>query len=200
MRIVSASVGLAIIAAADIASADVTTPPAYIESVVFGGTGCGPESETTATIADDGSGFRLEFHDFVAKVGDGVDASESRKNCQASVTVRVPDGYAFALASFASEGDAVLAPGARAFHQTMIYFQGQAPTAVTTYRLFDGPWRVDHVVPVAGLAWSPCGVDRALNINTSVRIMAPPRPDQPVSTVAVASTDSYRLVLKACSN
>jgi len=144
-----------------------------IKDIVYNGSGCPPGS-ADVRLARDGSSFRLVFGpEFEAEVGPGVPLIESRKNCQVLLTLNVPQGFTFAVGIVDYRGSADIASGSRGLFRATHYFQGEADESTTT-QTFDGPfsgdWRAFHVVELTELVWAPCGVERALNINASIRL------------------------------
>jgi len=154
-----------------------------IKKIVFNGSGCPPGS-TQARLARDGTSFRLLFGpQFEAEIGPGVPLIESRKNCQVLLTLNVPQGFTFALAAVDYRGSADIASGSQGVFRATHFFQGQSRQS-TTMKTFNGPlrgdWRAFQAIPITELVWAPCGVERALNINASIRVArgsAGPRSD-----------------------
>jgi hypothetical protein len=144
----------------------------HIEELTYNGTGCAPGS-AAVDIAPDGTAFTLIFSDFVAQAGPGIPLAQSRKNCQVNMTMHVPHGFTYAIASVDYRGYASISRGATGLQKAIYYFQGQSPQA-STERSFRGPydadWTVSEDVDVASLVWAPCGERRSVNINAQVRI------------------------------
>lgn len=185
------------------ASAQINPNNVYIENLAYNGSGCPPES-AVLNLADDAQAFTLIFSEYEAYAGPRVALTESRRNCQVNVTLHVPQGFTYAIASADYRGYANLQKGAKGLLKASYYFQGQ-PLTGSLQTPFNGPfandWQVHHEAGVAALVWAPCGVSRSLNINTQVRI------DKGNSTgESVMNMDShdgkvetlYRLAWKKC--
>ena len=149
-----------------------------ISKIRYAGTGCPSDVLDSAIVelAPDGKAFTVIYSSFVAEAGPGIPASSSRRNCQLNLTVFVPGGFTFAIASVDYRGYYDLAGGGKGTQKAIYYFQGQAPQA-TTDKVFTGPgtsdWHVREDVAAAALVWQPCGVDRSLNINNTIRVQTP---------------------------
>jgi hypothetical protein len=161
-----------LLAFAGSARADAPNPhEIFIKDIILGGTGC-PADSADLRLSSDGTRFSLGFgEEFTARLRSGVPISESRKNCQLSVTFHIPQGFTFAVGSVDYRGSAEIARGASGQHRAAYYFQGQEEQVATTRTLaggFDGDFHFRDEVVAAALVFAPCGVERALNINTSV--------------------------------
>ena len=141
-------------------------------SIQGNGSGCPPGS-TVVDLAPDGQAFTVIFSEFLAQIGRGIPLAESRKNCQLNLTVHVPQGGTYAIASVDYRGYMNLARGARGLQKATFYFQGQEPQA-SAWQMFEGErsadWHIHQEVEVAALVWAPCGVQRSVNINAQVRL------------------------------
>lgn len=144
----------------------------HIKSIKYGGTGC-PEGTATVDLSDDRQAFTVIYDQFVTNIGPGVSITESRKNCQLNLTLHIPHGFTYGIASVDYRGFVDIARGAKGLQKASYYFQGQAPTA-STWRPFNGrmvgDWHLHDEVEWASIVWSPCGVERALNVNAQLRL------------------------------
>ena len=145
-----------------------------INSISFAGTGC-PAGTVAGNIAPDAKAFTLLFDSYVAEAGPGVSLSEGRKACQLNVDLHIPQGWSYTLFTLDTRGFLNLEPGTSAVQSNKYYFQGSlsGPTLSSQYI---GPRVGDYTnrdnIGVAALVWSPCGLNRALNVQTSVRVAA----------------------------
>jgi hypothetical protein len=144
-----------------------------IRNVVYSGSGCAPGT-AAIDVASDKTAFTLIFSNFLAQIGPGVSRTESRKNCQVNLTIHLPNGFTFAIASVDYRGFANVARGSQGQQKAIFYFQGQSPQA-TTWRSFGGPfkndWHLRDEIEETARVFSPCGVDRSLNINAQVQVI-----------------------------
>lgn len=148
--------------------------PGYftINSIVHAGSGC-PAGTVAENISPDLKAFTLLFDSFYAEVGPGVSAREKRKNCTINLSFDYPAGFQFALVDLQVRGFVSLERGLTGLQKTSFYYQGQAQTG--SFELpFSGPADQDYIslatIPFSNQVWSPCNANRALNVNTEVRI------------------------------
>jgi len=146
--------------------------PITIQKIQYNGTGC-PLGSVAQNISDDKQAFTLTFSEFFAEAGPDVSLAQGRKNCIATVTLNIPSGWQYSVANFYYRGFMQLDEGIKADHSVDYSFEGQGRTSrfasVTT-----GPIEEDYVysdsVGIESNVWSPCGVTRALNLNTKIRV------------------------------
>ena len=145
-----------------------------IRGIAYAGSGC--KAGTVANLlAPDAKAFTLLFDDYVAEAGPGVALSAGRKNCQIAVDLRFPSGYSFSIMDVDYRGYAQIDRGASGVQQSTYYFSGQARQAVmrSTYvGPRDDNYRIHDRLGLEAVVWSPCGMSRALNMNTEVRVTA----------------------------
>ncbi len=146
-----------------------------IKKIIYAGSGC-PAGTVSDILADDAKAFTLLFDSFIAEAGPGIALSSGRKNCQLAIDLRFPQGWSFTVFDVDYRGFADLERGTTGLQKSSYYFQGSALTP-SLQTLFRGPLSSDyHIRDSLGLsavAWSPCGMTRALNINAQVRVTAP---------------------------
>jgi len=150
----------------------------FIRNITANGSGC-PIGSVGSDISPDAKAFTLTFSDYQAEMGPGIPLSESRKNCQVSVAMNIPQGWSYTLLKVDYRGFATLDPGVIGQQRSTYYFQG-ASGRTNSGSLFTnmyGPYSKDFIVSddieIQDLVWSPCGVTRSLNINTEVRLQGP---------------------------
>jgi hypothetical protein len=167
------------IAALTISTLAMTLPaladaPNYVRvrSVTYAGSGC-PAGTLAQNLSPDRQAFDLHFDSYIAEAGPWVSVSEKRKNCVINLDMDYPQGWSFALAGVEYRGYADLDPGVNALQTTSLYFSGQSGTAKLRSTL-TGPTSTDFQIRdsfgLGSTLWSPCGVNRSLNINTQVYI------------------------------
>jgi hypothetical protein len=150
----------------------VPSEPITIKKIQYNGTGC-PLGTVAKNVSDDKTAFTLTFSEFVAEAGPGIPLSYGRKNCVATLVLDVPAGWQYSIGSFFYRGFMALDKGIKADHTATYFLEGQGKTG--SFRSSNyGPYESDYVyndqVGIASAVWSPCGVERALNINTSIRV------------------------------
>lgn len=155
----------------------VPSEPVTIKSIKVNGTGC-PLGTVAQNISEDKQAFTLTFSEFVAEIGPGLSPANARKNCVITATLKVPVGWQYSVGSFNYRGYMGLDEGIRATHSTTYFFEGAGRQgSFSAYR--EGPFAQDFVfTDKIGLnsavmpdTWSDCSKERALNINTSIRVM-----------------------------
>ena len=148
--------------------------PSYvrINSISYAGSGC-PAGTVAENISPDRQAFVLYFDSYLAEVGPGISLREARKNCQISIDMDYPQYWSFALKGLEYRGFADLDVGVEAVQTTSHYYAGQGSTA-TLRTTLSGPMSYDFQLVdnlgSAALLWSPCNAQRALNINTQIRL------------------------------
>lgn len=142
------------------------------------GTGC-PADTATIDAASDNTAFTVTYSAFDVSGG-------SYKNCQLGVTVHVPAGMTYSVYKVDNRGYAYLEKGASAKLQTTSYFTGDSWTMKASNKftgLFDDAWQTTNYAE--NMTWASCNVDRALNINNTIRVSGPT-----TSSVSMSSTDA----------
>jgi hypothetical protein len=185
-----------------------STPPPdkiIIDVATVNGSGCRPGSAAVA-VSEDNEAFTVTYSEFLAQVGPGIPAADSRKNCQISLKVHVPSGFTYAIAQADYRGYANLMRGATALERANYYFQGQSPTAFVNHP-FGGPlddnWQTTDTTDIAALVYHPCGELRNFNINTELRVARGTSSPTLTSFMAMDSTDgsiktTYHFHWKTC--
>ncbi len=153
-------------------SAVVPQEPVLIKKIQYNGSGC-PLGTVAQNIAPSKDSFTLSFSEFVAETGPGIPLSASRKNCILTLVLDVPAGWQYSIADFYYRGFMDLDRTIRAEHSASYFFEGQGQTGRFGTRQM-GPYASDYVytdqIGLASAVWSPCNVQRALNINASIRV------------------------------
>ena len=145
-----------------------------INGISFAGSGC-PAGSVSQNLSEDAKAFTLLFDSYVAEAGPGMPLSLSRKNCQIAVDLRFRQGWSYTIFTVDYRGYARLDPGTSGQQLSSYYFQGQTKTG-NLRSLFYGPTEKDYQIrdtlALDAMVWSPCGANRALNMNTQVRVAA----------------------------
>jgi hypothetical protein len=165
---------LLLAAAASFATPAAAQAPPYVRvrSISYAGSGC-PAGSVAQNISPDRQAFTLLFDNYIAQAGPGVPFSEKRKNCQLNIDLDFPQGWSFSLVNVDYRGYASLDPGVTASQQSLYYFQGQGATGRLSTPMvgpYDQDYQISDTLGVAALVWSPCGMQRALNVNTSLLV------------------------------
>jgi hypothetical protein len=165
--------------AAGAAIAGEVPPHATITSLAYAGTGC-PAGTVAENLSPDLKAFTLRFEAYVAEVGPRVPFNEARKNCQLTVDIEAPPGWSYSIGVVDYRGYVALEAGVEGVQSAAYYFQGQSATG-RLHTVMKGPkeedYRVTDTLGLEALVWSPCGAQRALNINSEVRVVSSRHPD-----------------------
>jgi hypothetical protein len=149
-------------------------PPGQITItiVTVNGSGC-PAGSAAVAVSPDNTAFTVTYSDYLAQVGVGAKPTDRYRNCQLDLSVHVPQGFTYAIASADYRGFASLATGATGTERANYYFQCDPQTASSSHP-FNGPyednWEGVDSVPIAALVFAPCGVERNLNVNTQILV------------------------------
>ena len=142
----------------------------FFASVTANGTGC-PRGTWDVNIDPSGQTFTLTFSAYETLVNPGQ--LISIKDCQIGVQLHSPQGLSFSVSDFFYSGYAFLdRAGMKATQTAGYYFQGNPVQSVSARTDLSGPFDDDYIfsdqIGVADLVWSPCGVERLLNIPTRI--------------------------------
>lgn len=147
----------------------------YIESIAYGGTGC-PQGTVSKSMSEDKTTFTLIFDAYVVSIGQGVAITESRKNCQLNINLKVPVGWSYTVGTIDYRGYAQLPAGAIGQTASTYYFSGNREQCRTT-RTFTGPMANDYKVrdtfDVNSLVWSDCKATTPVNIKNEIYVSSP---------------------------
>lgn len=152
--------------------ASVPSSQIRINDIDYNGSGC-PLGTVAQNVSDDKQAFTVTFSDYIAEAGEGISIRDGRKNCQLTLSLSVPAGWQYSIASFDYRGFAFLDRGMRADYRTNYYFQGDRETGTVTRTArgyYDDNFSFREELGLASAVWSPCGVERALNINTAISV------------------------------
>jgi hypothetical protein len=131
------------------------------------GTGC-PAGTWRSEVSEDGTTFSIMFDQYEASVGAG--SAFSIKDC--TLGIQLAPGSSYAVESFTYRGDASLAAGQRATFSANYWFQGtpaeNRDIASDLSGPLDNPFMFVDAPAVEELQFSPCGVQRDLNVTTRV--------------------------------
>lgn len=169
-KVISSSIFLFLFTLASTAFA--APPWATIRGMSHAGSGC-PAGTVAQNLAPDLKAFTLLFDSYIAEAGPGISFAQSRKNCQILLDMNFPQGWSFSIFKVDYRGYANLDRRVTGIQKSTYYFQGQrlGPSFQTSLRgPFDNDYSRRDTLGVSALVWSPCGAQRALNINTQVRI------------------------------
>lgn len=155
----------------------VPSEPVLIKKISYNGSGC-PEGTVAENVSEDKKSFTLTFSEFVAEAGPDISLSAGRKNCIATIVLDVPAGWQYSVGTFNYRGYMGLDEGITAVHSTTYFLEGSDGRQGRFAATRKGPLSEDFVfTDKIGLdtvfipqVWSECNTERALNINTAIRV------------------------------
>ncbi|HZG05111.1 MAG TPA: DUF4360 domain-containing protein [Streptomyces sp.] len=185
------------------AAAEAPPEAAEINVVTVNGSGC-PAGTATVAMSPGNTAFTVTYDEYLVQVGMAAGPTDFRKNCQLNLRIDVPAGYTYSISGVEHRGYGLLQRGAGATQRTDYYFQGSAETGTASHEFtgpYQGSWRTTDSA-VDRQVWAPCGEQRNLNINTSLRVDAGTSPENSVSFMAMRSTStsssSYKITWRRC--
>ncbi len=144
----------------------------YVESITYDGTGCPPGSVGQSFNAER-TNFTLIYDQFVAAKGPAVPPSESTKQCQVNLDLKIPQGWQYSVATVDHRGYVQLPKKMKATQRTTYYFEGDGELA-TADTLYAGPVAEDYLIrdtlPFSTVVWSSCDKVRPLTMTTELEL------------------------------
>lgn len=177
-----------------------TLPKGFaIKAVATQGEGC-PSDSTAVNISEDKKAFTITFSKFETSLEAGAKKSEIA--CRLSLSMDVPVGWQYAVASFNYRGFMALDEGIEALHSTRYFFTGKGKGGGFRHKEvgeiskdFVYTDKVDILTAVLSREWSACSGSRDLNIDTAIRLRNTNLKQFPTAT-ALFSNDSIDGELK----
>jgi Domain of unknown function (DUF4360) len=141
--------------------------PAFAQQVqivgaAYGGSGC-PDGSASVSVSPDGQELTILFDKFVAL---GNVSAQTRKSCNLSIPIRVPQGYQISL--YDADYRGYVAPGTRGNLRAEYFFAGTRGPVFS--RIFNGETNYnvrDSLATVANV-WSRCGDSVNMRVNASM--------------------------------
>ncbi|MFN7903886.1 MAG: DUF4360 domain-containing protein [Pseudobdellovibrionaceae bacterium] len=154
----------------------------------YGGTGC-PAGTASLNLSPSETELSILFDSFVAEAGGFTGVRVSRKSCNLSIPVEVPQGYSVAVIRVDYRGYNLVPSGGRNQIAAEYFWAGsQGPRLAQS---FVGPRNDDYMFTNNLIAqttvWTPCGASVNMRVNASVTSQTNSRMDQ--SMMTVDSTD-----------
>ncbi len=145
-----------------------------VETVNFNGSGC-PAGKETGTLVQ-GDILWLKFaRAQKAEIGPNTSLSASRRNCAATIRF-ANNNKSYAVDSIASYIEADIPAQNSASVNVSWFFEGTGQTGSYSDTLegdYAGIWLNNFDSIVSSELWSPCKADRALTVNSAIRISGP---------------------------
>ena len=96
-----------------------------IDGIAFAGSGC-PAGSVSGQLSSDLTTVTLLYSSFVAQAGQGISASNYRKNCQLNVKLKIPSGWQFSVFKADYRGYAQIPKGDTGTCKATYYFSGDS--------------------------------------------------------------------------
>ena len=128
----------------------------------YGGNGC-PDQTASVSVSPDGQELSILFDDFVA---DGSNYRHSRKSCNLSIPIQVPQGFQVSL--YDADYRGYVSPRTRGRLRAEYFFAGQrGPVFRRTFR-GETDYNVTDPLVTVGDIWSACGDSVNMRVNASM--------------------------------
>lgn len=178
----------------------------FHDDIFYGGSGC-PNYSVSTGISEDGMALSVFFDEYSVYVGPETSPNDA-KACSLSIPLHIPPGWQYSVVEMTYRGMLYLDKKVRAKQRSEYYFQGYSgPRMSSTWW---GPKDEDYFfvdtlgVSSWNLEWSPCDVQRNLNLRTYLSV----NNSRNRKGYGEASTDSidgqikhiYKLLWRRCSN
>jgi Domain of unknown function (DUF4360) len=139
----------------------ITAPIApALAQVGYGGNGC-PAGSSSATVSPDGQELSILFDKFIAL---GNTPGQSRKSCNISMPIQVPQGFQAALDSIDYQG--YVAANTKGTLQADYFFAGKMGTPFK--RTINGEKNYNIKDAQTTQIWSKCGAKTSMSVNVSM--------------------------------
>jgi hypothetical protein len=163
MKFVKSLLVLATLASAPITPAFANSNRVEILGANYAGSGC-PVNSASASVSPDGQELSVLFDKFAAI---GNSATESRKSCNLSIPIKIPQGFQVSL--YDADYRGYVAPATRATLRSEYFFAGSKGPVFQ--RNFNGETNYDARDSLATIAdvWSGCGDSVNMRVNASIR-------------------------------
>jgi hypothetical protein len=141
-------------------------------SVTANGTGC-PRGTFSTRIAQDGLTFTTTFSAYKVAVEPDIDFDV--RDCQLAIKLHSSQNRSYSIQTFTYRGFARLSTGVTGRQSANYYFQGASIEPAKEKRTdlvgpYEGAFEFEDQVAARDRVWSPCGVDRDLNVRTRVEL------------------------------
>jgi len=186
----------------------VPAPGSYaIQQLAIRGDGCRPGS-VAANVSPDNRAFTLLFSDFL--VSADPTARLAHKYCEVDMKVKIPSGWALAVATANIRGYASMADAMSFGVVNSVYAMhgSLAATSVMRQRFvgpYDNNYDLQSSLNTASLTFSPCGKSRMMRLRSTIRTHLSPKSNAGGALMTVDSADgeisqTYGLVWKQCNH
>ncbi|MBE8965748.1 DUF4360 domain-containing protein [Nostocales cyanobacterium LEGE 12452] len=163
--------------AASVGPAFADTTSVQIIDAVYGGNGC-PENSAAVEISPDGQELTILFDSFIALANN---QAQSRKSCNLSIGIRVPQGFQISL--YDADYRGYVAAATTGTLRAEYFFAGSRGPVFTRTLIGGTDYFVRDSLATVANVWSACGDSVNMRVNASMR----------ASGVGMATVDSFDL-------
>lgn len=157
-----------LLVAATLMSMSASVSPAFAQEPVqilgasYGGTGC-PDRSASVSVSPDGQELTILFDKFVAQ---GNISTETRKSCNLSIPIKVPQGFQISL--YDADYRGYVAPGTSGNLRAEYFFAGtRGPVFSRTFR-GETNYNVRDSLETVANVWSRCGDSINMRVNAAM--------------------------------
>jgi hypothetical protein len=143
----------------------------------YGGNGC-PATSASVTVSPDGQELSILFDKFIAQ---GNNPAESRKSCNMTIPVKVPQGFQVSL--YDADYRGYVAPATSAKLRAEYFFAGQQGPVFEREFKGEDNYTVRDSLSTTANVWSRCGDTVNMRLNASMA----------ASGTGMATVDSFDL-------
>ena len=150
----------------------------------YGGSGC-PSSSASTSLSPDGTSLSVIFDGFSVTAGGSSGRYFSRKNCDTSIPVTVPNGYRVAVVGIDYRGG-ISVPCGAFFDFTADYVWDGTQTPLFVQRFVGertGDYTISHEMNAESTSFSDCGASVTLRLDTAIQVTTNAASDQIDATV-----------------
>ncbi len=162
MKFAKVLVAAIVMSAAAAISPALAQPTVQILGATYGGTGC-PGGSASVSVSPDGQELTILFDRFVAQ---GNISTQTRKSCNLSIPIKVPQGFQISL--YDADYRGYVAPGTIGNLRAEYFFAGtRGPVFSRTFRGETNYNVRDRLATVADV-WSRCGDSINMRVNAAM--------------------------------
>ena len=138
------------------------TPKVEIMGADYGGNGC-PDGSASVTVSPDGQELTLLFDKFIAE---GNNVRKSRKSCNLSIPIKVPQGFQISL--YDADYRGYVSEHTKGKLRAEYFFAGQRGPVFE--RTFNGEtdYNVRDGLATVANVWSACGKSENMRVNAAM--------------------------------
>ena len=129
----------------------------------YGGNGC-PAGSAAVAVSPDGQELSILFDKFIAQ---GNNRSQSRKSCNLTIPIKVPQGFQISL--YDADYRGYVAPSTRGTLRAEYFFAGQSGPVISRSFRGETDYHVTDSLATVANVWSACGDSLNMRVNASMR-------------------------------